>query len=125
MKKVFLIFIVLMMACTNDDNTNDPIFCTEELRAGLEITVRDGVGGDFLVEGVEVTAIDGDYQETLQNFTGSNIFVGAFERTGSYTIIASKNGYADNSSSAPVIVNKDACHVITEKVEIILEKIQN
>ncbi|GAA4275006.1 hypothetical protein U6A24_16705 [Aquimarina gracilis] len=121
-KLVIIILLITCVACNNDDDTTqDPIFCTDEARAGLEVTVRDGIGGAFLTEGVAVIATDNEYQETLENFTGSNAFFGAFERTGIYIITATKSGYT-NSVTEPVVVEKDACHVITESVEIILEK---
>lgn len=124
MKKFFLSsVIILCWSCSSDDNkTEDPIFCTEELRAGLEVTVRDGIGGAFLTEGVTVVAIDNEYKETLENFAGSNTFVGAYERAGTYTISISKEGYRDSTPSEPVVVGEDLCHVITESVAVILEK---
>ncbi|MBQ0735266.1 hypothetical protein [Aquimarina celericrescens] len=123
MKKFFLIGTVLLCyACNNDDDqTQDPVFCTEELRAGLEVTVKDGIAGEFLTEGVTVVAIDNEYKETLENFTGANNFIGAFERAGTYIITVSKNGYT-NKTSEPIVVGEDICHVITESLEVILEK---
>ncbi len=123
MKKFFLIVALIASgACSNDDDkTQDPIFCTEEARPGLEIIVKDGIGGAALTEGVTVIATDGEYTETLESFTGSNSFVGAHERTGSYTIMVSKDGY-NTFTSEPVIVDEDVCHVITENLEVILEK---
>ncbi len=123
MKKLFLLGILIgFWACNNDDDqTQDPVFCTEELRAGLEITVKDAANSMFLTEGVTVIAKDNEYSETLESFTGSNTFVGAYERVGTYTIIVSKDGFATKTSD-PVIVDKDRCHVITETVEVLLEK---
>ncbi len=121
-KLVIIISLIMFVACNSDDDkTEDPIFCTEEARAGLEVTVRDGIGGAFLTEGVTVVAQDNDYKETLENFTGANNFVGAFERAGTYIITISKNGYADKTSE-PIIVGEDICHVITESLEVVLEK---
>ncbi len=123
MKKFFLISTVLLCyACNNDDDqTQDPVFCTEELRAGLEVTVKDGIAGEFLTEGVTVVAIDNEYKETLENFTGANNFIGAFERAGTYIITVSKNGYNDKTSE-PIVVDEDICHVITESLEVVLQR---
>lgn len=121
-KLVLIISLIICVSCNNDDDaTQDPIFCTEEARAGLEVTVRDGIGGAFLTEGVTVVAQDNEYKETLENFTGSNAFFGAFERTGTYVITVSKEGYA-NQSTEPIVVEEDICHVITESIEVIIEK---
>ncbi len=125
MKKLFVLMsIIIFTACSGDDNTDDPILCTEELRAGIEVTIRDGLNGNFITEGVTVVIVDNEYTETLQNFEGSNTFVGAFERIGTYIVTASKVGYDDNSIAEPIIVKEDVCHVITEKAEIILRKNQ-
>ncbi len=123
MKKIIMLCMLIgFWACNNDDDqTQDPIFCTEELRAGLEVIVKDAVDEMFLTEGVTVIATDNEYKETLENFTGSNAFFGAFERKGTYIITASKKGYITKTSKQ-VIVDEDTCHVITESVEILLER---
>ncbi len=124
MKRFFFISIVIICwACSNDDDkTEDPIFCTEEARPGLEITVKDASDSAFLVEGVEVVITDGDYKETLESFTGSNTFFGAYERTGTYIVTVRKTNY-ETKTSDPIVVDKDICHVITKNVEVLLEKI--
>ncbi|WP_109301950.1 hypothetical protein [Aquimarina sp. AU474] len=125
MKKLLgLMSIVFFVACGGDDNTDNPILCTLDLRAGIEVTVRDGLNGNFLTEGVTVVIVDNEYTETLKNGEGSNSFFGAYERAGTYIITASKAGYDDTSKAEPIIVKEDVCHVITEKVEIILRKNQ-
>lgn len=122
MKKLILVILVLCSACNLDEqDTLDPFFCTEELRAGLEIYVKDATNIDaFLVSGITVVVMDGAYTETLVNFTDTNTFVGAFERTGAYTLKITGDGYETFTSSLPIIVDKDICHVITENREIIL-----
>ena len=122
MKKLILIVLVLCSACNLDEkDTLDPVFCTEELVAGLEISVKDAANTDlFLVSGITVVAMDGNYTETLVNFTDTDTFVGAFERTGTYTITVRGDGYETFTSTIPIIVDKDICHVITESREIIL-----
>ncbi|MEW7289458.1 carboxypeptidase-like regulatory domain-containing protein [Aquimarina sp. 2304DJ70-9] len=123
MKKfIFVSLVLICWACNNDDDkTEDPVFCTQEARPGLEITVKDASDGMFLVEGVEVVITDGDYKETLEGFTGSNTFFGAYERTGTYIVVVSKNNY-QTKTSGPIVVDKDICHVITQNIEVLLEK---
>lgn len=121
MKKVFLLLLILCGACNDDDKTEDPILCTEEARPGLEITVKDTMDATFLVDGITVVATDNEYKETLENVSGTNIFVGAYERTGTYVVTVSKTGYVTITSD-PIIVTEDICHVITESLEVLLEK---
>lgn len=121
MRKSFLLLLLLFCACNNDDKTEDPVLCTEEARPAIEVTVKDVVNSLFLVEGIKVSVIDGEYIEILENVTGTNIFVGAYERTGTYRVVVSKEGY-NTITSEPIIVSEDICHVITENVEILLGK---
>ncbi|WP_299213126.1 hypothetical protein [uncultured Aquimarina sp.] len=123
MKKLILILLVVSSACNLDEqDTLDPVFCTEELRPGLEITVKDANNNDtFLISGITVVATDDNYTETLVNFANTDTFIGAFERTGTYIITVSGNGYETFTSTIPIIVDKDICHVITESREIMLQ----
>ncbi len=123
MKKLVLILLVICAGCNLDEqDTLDPVFCTDELRAGLDITVKDATISDsFLISGITVIAVDGDYTETLVNFENTNSFVGAFERTGTYVITVSGDNYETFTSTVPIIVDKDICHVITQSREIILQ----
>ncbi len=122
MKNVLLIILLVMVwSCNNDDDAApDPIFCTEEARPGIQVTVKDVADDSFLTEEVTVTVTDREYKETLQNFT-SNTFFGAYEREGTYTVMVTKKGYTTFTSD-PVVVESDICHVITQVVEVLLEK---
>ncbi|WP_108869488.1 hypothetical protein [Aquimarina aquimarini] len=121
MKKIFLILLVISVSCTSDDTTEDPILCTEEARPGLEIIIKDATSGAVLTEGIIVMATDGQYSETLENVKGTNLFIGAYERKGTYVISISKTGYISIVSD-PVIVTEDICHVITKNLEFVLSK---
>lgn len=123
MKKLFVILLtVAFFGCNDDDSTDDPILCTLEARPGLEVTVRDGINGDPITEGVDVVVVDGEYTETLIHIEGTGTFVGAYERVGNYIITTTKEGYNDSTTAEPVVVEEDVCHVITEKVNVILQK---
>lgn len=122
MKKLLLIVILLpfLLAtqCNEDDNG---IPCTEEARAGLNITVKDSETNDYLGEGVLVVATDGSYTETLQNLGGSEpVFSGAYEREGNYTITVSKSGYVTFISEV-INVTSDVCHVVPQQRTILLQ----
>ncbi len=122
MKKLLLIFLVVCSACNLDEQeTLDPIFCTDELRPGLEITVLSSVDNTIVTSGITVIAKDGDYTETLVNFNETATFVGAFERTGTYLITINGDSFQEFSSSIPIMVDKDICHVITESREIVIQ----
>lgn len=119
----FLILISMITASCSleEENTADPVFCTEEARPALEITVVSSSTDEPITEDIEVIAVDGDYEESLENYQGSSTFVGAYERDGMYTILIYKSGYVSYNSINPIIVDKDICHVITERRTIRLE----
>ncbi|WP_025743705.1 peptidase associated/transthyretin-like domain-containing protein [Aquimarina pacifica] len=125
MNRFFLIGILtLLFACSNDeDKTENPILCTEEARPGIEVTVKDAEDDTLLIEEVQVVITEGDYSESLENFSGSALFLGAYERPGSYIVIVTKSGY-NTFTSDPIVVGEDLCHVITESVEVLLVKSQ-
>lgn len=95
--------------------------CTQEARAGLNIKVVDAITLKSLGDSLNVMAKEGAYSESLQLFTGNDpYFVGAWERPGTYEITVSKNNYK-TLVSAPVIVGKDACHVIAQTLTLTLQ----
>ena len=122
MNRYILLLLLICTACSVDEQEEsaDPVFCTTELRPGLEITVLDAANNMPIVTGITVVATDNDHTETLVNFANTNIFVGAFERTGSYTITVSGDGYETFTTDSPIIVDEDICHVLTESMEILL-----
>ncbi|MHA7059313.1 hypothetical protein ACWGOQ_0018950 [Aquimarina sp. M1] len=123
MKKLLFILLIICSACNlEEQETLDPVFCTEELRPGLEIAIRADANDDVLLTaGITVIARDDNYTETLTNFNDTDTFVGAFERTGTYTITVSGDGYETFISNTPIVVDKDICHVITERRAFILQ----
>ena len=69
MKKLgFVLCLPFLFAstCENDDNIDD-IVCTEEAKAGLNVTVKDLNTNQILNEGVIVKATDGLYVELLES----------------------------------------------------------
>lgn len=123
MKKLILFFALLALACSGDNDPNDAHNCTEEARAGLNITVKDAVTNEFLGEGITVVATDGQYTETLEYMGYPDMqanFAGAWERPGTYVLTVSGAGY-QTYTSEPVIVGSDVCHVIQEMVTVALQ----
>lgn len=58
---------------------------------------------------------DGTHSERLEPMAGS-VYVGAYERAGTYTVIVSHPGYRQWQRMG-VVVERDECHVIPEAVE--------
>ncbi len=122
MKKIFLLLactpFLLAMTCDEDDE----IICTQEAKAGLNITVKDAVTDELLSMGVTVIAQDGSYTETLEQFPNEEVpvFIGAWERVGTYVVTVSKEGY-QTFTSEPIVVTADVCHVIPQQVTVELQ----
>lgn len=122
MKKLLLIIamapLLLATQCNEDDNG---IACTEEAKAGLNITIKDAETNLYLSEGVSVIATDGSYSEALISFdVVEPIFSGAYEREGNYIITVSKSGYVTYTSEI-ITVTSDVCHVIPQQITILLQ----
>lgn len=115
MKKwIFLLcFTPFLMATQCNEDDNNPVNCTQEARAGLNVTVEDAVTHTVLTEGVIVVATEGTYSETLERVPGSEVFSGAWEREGSYILTVSKEGYQLYTSET-IVVGADVCHVIPQ-----------
>lgn len=122
MKKLFLLLCLFSFLTANQCNDDDDnqVNCTQEARAGLNITVQDEVSHAVLTDGVTVQATEGSYSETLERFPGSDVFSGAWEREGSYVLTVSKEGYQTHTSET-ITVTADVCHVIPQNrtVELI------
>lgn len=121
MKKFFLLLaftsLFLSTSCNDDD-----IVCTQESKAGLNITVKDAATDELLSTGVTVVAQDGTYTETLELFPSDEVtfFIGAIERVGTYEVTVSKEGY-QTFTSEPIVVTADFCHVIPELLTVELQ----
>lgn len=123
MKKIFLVVACMPFLLATTCDEDDDVYCTQEAKAGLNITVKDAVTSEVLSTGVTVIAQDGDYTETLEAFTGDNettIFIGAWERVGTYTVTVSKVGYQTYTSEL-IIVTADVCHVIPQLITVNLQ----
>lgn len=122
MKKLFLFLACMPFLLATTCEEDDEVYCTQEAKAGLNITVKDAVNGEFLSTGVTVIAQDGSYSETLEQFTNEEIpvFIGAWERIGTYTITVSKEGY-QTFTSEPIVVTADVCHVIPQQINVDLQ----
>lgn len=120
MKKLALVLCLPFLfasTCENDDNIDD-IVCTEEAKAGLNVTVKDLNTNQILNDGVIVKATDRMYVELLESFFPTQTtFFGAWERTGHYTLTVTKVGYETYVSDV-ITVSRDVCHVIPKQIEV-------
>ena len=116
---LFCFPLLLSSTCEDDDKT---IYCTEEIVSGLVVKIALQGESSTTADGITVIAKDENYTEELTAYD-PNIaeFKGAQERKGNYTIAVSKNGYKTFISNA-IQVKENECHVITETVNVILEK---
>jgi len=123
MIKILLFFSflpLLILSTCEDDGDDNQIVCTEEARAGLNVTVSLGAMSSITGEGVTVVAKDGNYSETLTYFNPQDpIFSGAYERQGYYILTVSKEGYQTYTSGV-ISVTRDECHVIPQKIHVTL-----
>ncbi|WP_333693408.1 hypothetical protein [Flavobacterium sp.] len=122
MKKIILLLAIAPFLLATSCDDDDQIYCTQEAKAGLNITVKDAVTNEYLSTGITVIAQDGSYTETLEAFPQSDIpvFMGAYERVGTYIFTVSKEGYQTYTSEL-VTLTADVCHVIPQNFLVELQ----
>jgi len=116
--KVFSLVLLFCFNCNSDDN-ND-ISCTLEFIYGLNITLIDADTTQVITSNVELIITEGSYQETLMNLDGSEYFIGAGERAGTYILNITAINYEDYTSE-PIVISEDICHVIPQVLAITLQ----
>jgi len=118
MKSLVILCFFLLSTCNNND---DGVACTQEAKAGLNVTVSLGNLTTITGEGITVVAVDGSYSETLTYYDESNpVFSGAYEREGNYIITVSKEGF-QTYTSGTITVTSDICHVIPKMIQVNLQ----
>ena len=122
MKKLFLFFLFsTFLVTTSCEDTDDQIVCTTQFVYGLNLIVLDASTGNSIFQDIEVKAVDGPYQETLELVPGLEYaFVGAGERAGTYVVTVTKSGY-QTFTSAPIVLTRDECHVIPQSLTVNLQ----
>ena len=105
--------LIISLSCVACDSS--PIACTLLYAYGITATVTDPTNGGA-IPNATLTLTDGSYQETMQHF-GSDDYVGAGERAGTYTLTASAPGYEDKTIPN-IVVTRDQCHVMGVHVDV-------
>lgn len=87
--------------------------CTTVFIYGLNITVVDAASQTPVCD-AQIVARDGAYSETLtMQPAGSCVYLGAGERTGTYSLTVTRAGYTTVTRAAPVVRDdSDGCHVV-------------
>ena len=105
---------------------DEPGFCTEELRNGLNINFGDRVTGERL-SCAAVIATDGDFTTTVHRGCDENgdkgetlIAEGLYERPGTYDITVMHEGYVEWQGK-DVVIQADQCHVQPTYIGVFLE----
>ena len=107
-ESILALAVSLMAGCAQ---STEPVFCTEEFRAGLTVTVVDAADGRPLAEGAVLTLTEGDYTESWTEAFDSTLS-GAWERSGTYEVSVLRPSYLPWLRS-DVVVTADECHVQT------------
>ena len=125
---VLIAFSLISVSGCKEKTTDDGevVVCTASVDPGIRIEAIDKETGVAMSCGATALLQDGDYSEELENPAGTDCFdtqmlVGAYERSGTYDIKVSKEGYIDWFVNG-VEVSSNVCHVNTITLQAYLEK---
>ena len=105
---VLPVALPLMVAACNSTEEN-PVACTTEARAAINVDVRDSLTGQPAAAGAIGVAAEGSYADTLDAFSATSLG-GAYERAGTYAVTVRKPGYREWRRDG-VVVTSDPCHI--------------
>lgn len=94
--------------------------CTEEARASVQVTLLDDLGN--FPNGVSVTMEPaGQEEQPCSDFgTTNGEVVCGYEQEGEITVRATAPGYGPAEETVLVGRTDDGCHVVTERVTLVL-----
>lgn len=111
MSKHALLLALTLLATSCGD---DPVACTADLRPSVRVTVLDVVGEPVL--DAELTyRVDGDIERSCE--LSIDRYICGYEEEGRFVITAVRG---DEQGEARVSVRADACHVVTEDIDMTL-----
>ena len=99
------------------------IYCTEEARSSVQVTVVDESGNASLAATVRYQLNGGDWANAdcvVSAEAGCEEWVTGYEQPGTYNIEASSEGYQTATATVEVLETEDGCHVDTEQVVLTL-----
>ncbi len=110
MRILLMTLLISGLPFTTCVNPPDGTPCTTLFAYGVNVTLTDAVSGDP-IDGATLTLTEGTYTEVMQAFpTGPGEYVGAGERAGTYTLVATAPGY-QSQTIENIVVTADECHV--------------
>ncbi len=95
----------------------DGTICTDDFRAGVNVTVTDENGDP--ISGATLTLTEGDFSETMEESSRAGEYFGAGERAGAYTLTVEAVGF-EPVVVDDIVVDEDECHVIPVAQEVSL-----
>lgn len=125
---LFVLTLGLLNACFK----TDPVACTTEARASVQVTIVDQNGAPLVPTKLEFS-VDGGAVQQAECIAGDPCteYVLGWEQAGSYTISATYEAeieedpccwFFDNQDAEVVVgLTEDECHVVTEMVTITLD----
>ena len=126
--QIFLVFFIVMLSACKEETTSDgdTIVCTASIDPAIRIQVLDKETGFAISCGAKAVISEGDFSEEVENPAGENcndsqMLIGADERSGTYDLMVSKEGYLDWYATN-IQVSANLCHVNTVTVQAYMEK---
>jgi hypothetical protein len=123
MKVIVGWYSILIAAVACADSTS--AVCTQEVRPGLAVYVRNSSTSAGIASGASLVAQDGTYKDSVAapanraDLDNSPLFAAA-ERAGTYQVTVTKTGFVTWTQSN-VRVTADRCHVNTVTLTALLQ----
>lgn len=111
---------LLVSACGGGgSDAGNPVVCTTEVRASVVLTVVDAASAPIPSAVVSYQINGGPAKSLICPATGACAV--EYEQAGQFTLSVSKLGFV--TTAATVQVNRDACHVLTEQLRVVLRTV--
>ena len=119
------LFALAIVAGALESCGTEPAACTEEVRPGVVVEIRDAFDGLALAAEARGGVQAGDFVDSLRPYgsVGNGTLVSraaADERPGDYRVTVEHEGYAAWEGAAHV--RRDACHVETVFLSVYLHR---
>jgi hypothetical protein len=116
--------ILLELAGCSGYGSTSPI-CTQDLRAGIQVFVKDSVTNAGIASGASLIASEGAFKDSVRYTSSQPDFdagpiSAAAERPGTYQVKVLKANYAPWTQNN-IRVTKDVCHVNTVTLTALLQ----